>query len=467
MTEYLRFLPDFLLGVGGTAVLLGGGFFDNKAGRDFVRWLTLVFFVLSACGVVFVSQHFSNPNDWGTWTPINTAFALLFLCIGAWVVLAEPGPEKAAGEWYALFQFAVLGMIVLARSANLAAFFLGLETLSLALYILVAFRYRLGLALRGGVMYLVLASFASAFLAFGIALVYAAFGTLEISPIAEQVQAAAGLSPLAAVGFAFMLVGIGFKLAIVPFHMWAPDVYEAAPAVVSGVIASASKGATLAALLSFAFLVAPFGKALAWIAALSMIGGNLLGLLENRVKRILAYSSIAHVGYLLTGFLALGHVVIPQLWGLSASTVIFFYVLAYALAALGAFAVLGQVEREEELTIRDLRGMLKRHPLAAWLLMIFVVSLAGIPPTVGFLGKLFLFLVAVKAGYLWLVLIGLVASAIGVYYYVRILAQLFMSASEGYDIRLSRDRIRDVVLTATAVATVVLGILPTLALPKI
>ncbi len=467
MTEYLRFLPDFLLGVGGTAVLLAGGFFDNKPGRDFVRWLTLVFFVLSAVSVAFVSQNLATPNAWGTWTPINAAFGLLFICIGAWVVLAEPGPEKGSGEWFAILQFAVLGMLVLARSANLAAFFLGLETLSLALYILVAFRYTSKLALRGGVIYLILASFGSAFLAFGIALVYAAFGTLEIAPIAKHIAETATLSQMAGLGFAFMLVGIGFKLAVVPFHMWAPDVYEAAPAVVSGIIASASKGATLAALLSFAFLLSPYGKMLAGIAALSMVSGNLLGLLENRVKRILAYSSIAHVGYLLTGFLALGGAEDTKLWGLTVPTIIFFYVLAYALAALGAFAVIAQVEGEEELTIRDLRGMLKRHPLAAWLLMVFVVSLAGIPPTAGFLGKLFLFLGAVKAGYLWLVLIGLVGSAIGVYYYVRILAQLFMSASEGYDIRISRDRLRDAVLTATAIATVLFGLLPTLALPPI
>lgn len=462
MNEYIRYLPDILLGVGGTLCLLIGAFREERAVSDFVRWLSLLIFVLAGVSVPLSSA--SNtvvPNTWIQWNSITAAFSLAFIVIGAWLVLAEPLPDDHAGEWYSLLQFAVLGMLVLARGGNLGALFLGLETLSLTLYILISFRYRARTSLRGGAMYLVLASFASAFLAFGLALVYAAAGTLDIAEIGEKYRDGLFLSPLAKAGFALFLVGAGFKLAVVPFHMWAADVYEAAPSAVSGLIASASKGAMIAALLPFAFLLNTHKEVLWLIAACSMIGGNLLGLLEQRVKRILAYSSIAHVGYILTAYFALAS---ESASGDASqrlvSQILFFYIVAYSIAVLGAFAVLSQMENGREIQLRDLRGLLRRHPLSAWLLMTFVVSLAGIPPTVGFIGKLYLFLAAFKAGYVNLVLVGLIGSAVGVYYYLRILAQLFMSSSEGVDIRLRKDTLRDAVLTFTAVGVVVLGLLP-------
>jgi NADH-quinone oxidoreductase subunit N len=351
-------------------------------------------------------------------------------------------------------------MLVLARSANLAALFLGIEILSLALYVLVAFRYANRVSIRGGVLYLILASFASAFLALGVAFIYAAYGTLEIGKIAEFKEAPSLLSFLGHVGVGLFLVGAGFKLAVVPFHMWAPDVYEAAPSIISGVIASASKGATLAALVPLAFLFVPHTSTLYLIILGTVVGGNLLGLLEQRPKRILAYSSIAHVGYLLTGYLAFVSAAHDSALSAQLLQALFFYIVGYSLAALGAFAVLSQFEDGRPIYLRDLRGLLKRHPLAAWLLMVFIVSLAGIPPTIGFLSKFYLFLTAVKAGYLWLVVWALVGTAIGVFYYTRILAQLFMSASEGVEIKVQHDQLRDVVLTLTAGLTILWGITP-------
>lgn len=460
MNQYLCYIPDFLLGIGGTTALLIGAWQDTKAGRDFVRWLSLVTFVLAGVSALYVAT-LPASGQWVVWNSLTLAFSLLFLVIGAWVVLVEPAPASHAGEWYALLQYAVLGMIVLARSANLAALFLGIETLSLALYVLIAFRYSSRVGLRGGAMYLVLASFASAFLAFGLALLYTASGTLDTSELAKQFSDGLCFSPIVKIGLALFLVGIGFKLAVVPFHMWAPDVYDAAPSTISGVIASASKGAVIAALFPFAFLLKTHGELLYGVTLLSVIGGNLLGLLEQRPKRILAYSSIAHVGYILTGYLALRSVseALPTATS-SLTQVIWFYVVGYSLAALGAFAVFSQLENGRPLYLRDLRGLLKRQPLSAWLLLVFVISLAGIPPTIGFLAKLFLFLEAVRAGYLWLVLWALVGSAIGVFYYGRIVAQLFMSASEGIELKIQRDKLRDAVLTATACLVVFFGLLP-------
>lgn len=464
MNDYFRLVPDVLLGVGGTAALLIGAWREEKPVRDFVRWSSLIVFACVAAAIPLVATRSVSYSSWANWNSLSAAFCLVFALIGAWLVLVQPTPERAAGEWYALIQFSVLGMVVLARSGNIASLFLGLETLSLALYVLIAFRYSNRSSLRGGVMYLVLASFASAFLAFGLALVYAAYATFDLAKISANFGQGMHPSPMALLGFGLFLVGVGFKLAVVPFHMWAPDVYEAAPGPISGLIASASKGAMLAALLPFGFLLATHGDALYAIAAASMIGGNLLGLLEQRVKRILAYSSIAHVGYILMALAAsgagpqnyanswFGNIAVPQ--------IIFFYVVAYSLAVLGAFAVVAQIENGREITVRDLRGLAKRHPLAAWLLMIFVVSLAGVPPTVGFIGKLYLFLAAIRGGLIDLALLGLVASAIGVYYYIRILAQLFMSSVEGFDVKLQRDSLRDAVLTATAGATILFGLLP-------
>ncbi|MCX7625909.1 MAG: NADH-quinone oxidoreductase subunit N [Candidatus Sumerlaeaceae bacterium] len=464
MSQYLSYLPDFLLGIGGTTALLVGAWQDTKAGRDFVRWLSLVTFVLAGASVIFIASLLTT-SPWVVWNSLTVAFSLLFLGIGGWIVLVESAPATHAGEWYALVQYAVLGMLVLARSANLAALFLGIETLSLALYVLIAFRYSSRANLRGGVMYLVLASFASAFLAFGLALLYAASGTINTSELAKQFSDGLYLSPIVKIGLALFLVGIGFKLAVVPFHMWAPDVYDAAPSTISGVIASASKGAVIAALFPLAVVLKTHGDLLYGVTVLSVIIGNLLGLLEQRPKRILAYSSIAHVGYILTGYLAL-----QASWPAAATgatplvQVIWFYVVGYSLAALGAFAVFSQLEDGRPLYLRDLRGLLKRHPLAAWLLLVFVISLAGIPPTIGFLAKLYLFLEAVRAGYLWPVLWALVGSAIGVYYYGRIIAQLFMSASEGIEMKIQRDKLRDAVLTVTACLVVFFGVLPSVIL---
>ncbi len=459
MTEYLRYLPDLLLGIGGTTTLLLGAWREDKAGRDFVRWLTLVFLALAGAAA-FYAALFPQGVSWIVWTPLAKAFSLVFISVGIWVVLCEPPPPLRAGEWYALLQFAIIGMLVLARSSNLAALFLGIETLSLALYVLVAFRYATRTAIRGGALYLVLASFASAFLGFGLALIYTAYGTLDVTRIMQIQESPTMLTFLGHVGVGLFLVGAGFKLAAVPFHMWAPDVYEAAPSVVSGIIASASKGATLAALLPLVFLFTSHTTTLYVITVITVIAGNLLGLLEQRPKRILAYSSIAHVGYLLVGYLALVSARGESTQTSHIQEAIFFYVVGYTLAALGAFAVLGQLEDGRTLYLRDLRGLLKRHPLAAWLLMVFVVSLAGIPPTVGFLSKFYLFLEAVKAGHVGLVLWALGGSAIGVFYYTRILAQLFMSATEGVEVKVQRDRLRDVVLTATACLTILWGMTP-------
>jgi NADH-quinone oxidoreductase subunit N len=464
MGHYLELLPDLTLGFGATIILLLGPLRDTKNLRDVLRWFALI--VLGAAGFLLwaVNHGAVEPvlaDGWLTSAPINVWFGIVFLASIAWTILVTAVPEEDAGEWYSMLLFAGVGLLVLGRAANLAALFLGIEVLSISLYILIAFHYARRLSLRAGAMYLILAGFASGFLVFGLALVYANYGTLEIAAI--QQQAAKGAMPLVALaGFALFLVGVGFKLAAVPFHMWTPDVYEAAPGPVTGLIASVSKGATLAALLSFAFLTRTHWQILWLMAALSMVGGNLLGLRELRVKRILAYSSIAHIGYVLVGFLGGSETVLGGRLGPAAAgpAAIFYYVVAYAIAIIGAFAALSMLDREQDLTLRDLRGVARRNPVVAFSLLIFVWSLAGLPPAAGFFGKIYLFAAGVSAGYYGLAVIGLIGSAIGIYYYVRIIVHLFMLPSDASDIKVRSSSLQDWALLAGAAATVAAGVFP-------
>lgn len=459
---FVRYTPDLILGLGGTVAIILGAIRQDEKMNDFLRWISLIF--LGACAVALsasrVPEMVPAAAESGAWlvgAPLKVAFGLVFLAIVAWTVIAANPPRSSAGEWYGLLLFAALGMLVLARAANLAGVFLGVETLSLALYVLIAFYYRRGYALRAGAMYLVLAGFASGFLVFGMALVYAAYGQIEIAGIQEAIRAAKGVGALGLIGFGLFLVGVSFKLAVVPFHMWAAEVYEASPGPVAGIIASASKGATMAALIPFLFLLPSHGGIIALLAGLSMIGGNLLGLRELRVKRILAYSSIAHVGYILLGFLGGG---LPAIGTVSGVRAILFYVVAYALAILGAFVVLSLLAQEREPDLNDLRGMGRRHPVLASCMLVFVASLAGLPPAAGFLGKIYLFAAAFRAEYVTLAVIGLIGSAIGIYYYMRILVYMYMTPEEGTSFRMVSTPLQERALIASAIATVFFGVFP-------
>lgn len=464
MQHYLPVLPDLFLAVGATLVLLMGPLRDGKNLREFLRWVSLLIVGATAALLVAVNRGADGglvADGWLTSAPMHVAFGVVFLATIAWTLLAAPVPDDNAGEWYSMLLFLATGMLVLARAANLATVFLGIELLSISLYVLIAFYYGRRPSLRAGIMYLVLAGFASGFLLFGMALVYAAYGTIDLAGIrAAAVAAPMGTMPL--VGFGLLLVGVGFKLAAVPFHMWTPEVYEASPGTVTGLIASSSKGAMLAAFIPFLFLLTTHWQVLWLFAALSMVGGNLLGLREMRVKRILAYSSIAHIGYVLVGLLggdavARNAAFLPEITGVKA---VFFYVAAYAVSILGAFAALSYVDGENDLTLRDLRGVARRNPVVAICLLVFVWSLAGLPPTVGFFGKIYLFSAGVNAGYLWLPLIGLLGSAIGIYYYLRIIVHLFMMPADAADVKVRASVLQEWVMLATAVVVVLLGTFP-------
>ncbi|MDA8387827.1 MAG: NADH-quinone oxidoreductase subunit N [Nitrospiraceae bacterium] len=427
--DLLALLPLILISISPVAVMLAIAFFR---GRGLAAALALLGLFIS-----FVSLPFAASYAPRSVTPLlvidNYALFYMGLVFAATfaVALLSDGYLRMlrvrSEEFYVLLLLAAAGSAVLVASAHFASFFLGLETLSVSLYALLSYPVTREKAIEAGVKYLVLAAISSAFLLFGMALVYALSGTMEFSGIAAW--AAAGIkysNPVFLGALALIAVGFGFKLAVAPFHMWTPDVYEGAPAPVSAFVATVSKGAVFALFLRYFARVdihtmGSLALALTVISIASMFAGNLLALLQNNVKRILAYSSIAHLGYLIVAFLASGALRV---------TAVSFYLVAYFITMLGAFGVvtvLSGPDGDAE-DIEGYRGLAARRPVIAGVFSLMLFSLAGIPLTAGFVGKFYI--IAAGAGSaLWLLIsILVINSAIGIYYYVRVIITMYSPA---------------------------------------
>jgi len=353
---------------------------------------------------------------------LAATFAIAILCHGYLERHAETREEL-----YVLLLVATLGSMVLVASSHFVSFFLGLEILSVALYALSAYLHTRRRPVEAGIKYLILAGSSSAFLLFGMALIYAQLGTMDLSHL-EGLLIGAQNGPLVLAGLTFIVTGIGFKLGVVPFHLWTPDVYEGAPTPVTAFIATISKGAIFALLLRYFYTVgAQRFRAMfvlfAIIAIASMLIGNLMALLQDNVKRILAYSSIAHMGYLLVAFEASGAM---------ASEAIAFYLMAYFITTVGAFGVvtiLSDEERDAD-RLEDYAGLFWRKPVLASVFTLMILSLAGIPVTAGFVAKFYVVTAGASAGRWALILILVISSVIGLFYYLRIVATLFARRSE-------------------------------------
>jgi NADH-quinone oxidoreductase subunit N len=334
--------------------------------------------------------------------------------------------EERKEEYYILLILATLGAIVMTISKHFVSLFMGLEILSVSLYSMITYLRKRERTDEAGIKYLILAAFSSAFLLFGMALVYASTGTMTFSGMAGYLANDSTVPIILWCGFGMMVVGIGFKLGVVPFHMWAADVYEGAPAPVTAFVATVSKGAMMALLVRFftqinghqnESLVVVFTV----IAIASMFVGNFLALRQSNVKRILAYSSIAHLGYVLVAFLAGGEL------GVEAVS---FYLVAYFITTVGAFgilAMLSDVDRDAELT-DDYKGLFWSRPITAVIFTAMLLSLAGIPLTAGFVGKFYILAAGVKSDQWLLVVLLAINSAIGLYYYIRVIATMFEPA---------------------------------------
>ncbi len=331
-------------------------------------------------------------------------------------------------EYYIILFTSTLGASLLAVANHFILFFLGFEMLSISLYILIAFQRTKDSSIEAGFKYLILASVSSAFLLFGMAMIYTAYGTMQFTGIVNAFLNQGQLSPLVISGFGMMMVGIGFKLALVPFHMWTPDVYQGAPAPVTAYIATVSKGAVMAVLIRFFFAIRGFNNqdlffVFSGIAILSMFTGNLLAIRQKNLKRLLAYSSIANMGYLL---------IILMTGSDSGIQAAIFYLISYFITTIGAFGVISLLSsnKYEAEEIADYKGLFWKRPWIALVLTLSLLSLAGIPITAGFIAKFYVILEAMKASLMILVFAMIINSVIGLYYYIRVITALFSSADE-------------------------------------
>lgn len=365
------------------------------------------------------------------------------------------------GEYYTLLLFSVAGMMLMAQAADLIVVFLALELLSLPLYVLAAFARPRADSEEAGLKYFLLGAFATGFVVYGIALVYGATGSTALTAILASASSATSSLLLLTIGAALILVGFGFKVAAVPFHMWTPDVYHGAPSAVTAFMAAGAKIAGFAALLrvfsvAFTSLSADLTPILWTIAALTMIAGNVIAIAQSNIKRLLAYSSIAHAGYVLMAFVPYGDAAVMPV-SIAAGL---FYLVAYAVTNFGAWAVVIALEQAEGkgLEIADYAGLGRKYPALAAAMTVFMLSLTGVPPTLGLVGKIYLFRAVIDGGFYGLAIIGVLTSLVSAYYYLRVVVVMYMR--EGEPQTTTGEPWLNLTWASTALVTVLLSLAP-------
>jgi NADH-quinone oxidoreductase subunit N len=457
--EYIRILPEILLSIFGMVIMVLDPLLDERGSQRLLGVIGLIGSLAALAATLYQAQY----PGLGFWNMVQVdAFSVFFHClvttVTAVVILTSyeymQVQQIRAGEYYGLILFGAVGMCLMSSAMELVLIFIALEISSISTYILAGFRRRAAISSEASLKYFLLGSFATAFFLYGVALMFGATGSTNIGVIREKL--AAGPIPLLAyTGVAFMFVGLGFKVAAAPFHIWTPDVYEGAPAPVVGFMSTAPKAAVFAVLLRIVFEAhAPGVSWLIWVAAaLSMTIGNLAALVQDNVKRLLAYSSIAHAGYLLVAYAALPNNGIPAAM---------FYTASYAAMKVGAFAVVSHFAGagERYVTLQDYEGLGRRSPLLAATLTVFLLSLIGIPMTGGFFAKFYVFSAALQNNLVGLVIIGVLNSAIGAYYYLRIIVAMYMRESRE-QVALSPVPLGlGAALAVSLIVTLYLGVLP-------
>lgn len=427
--DFRWIIPEITLVVFGLLVLLVDAFRREGTSNRLAGILTLIGGIVAiyfAAGLWGLRAGLFNGlyaiDSFGTFFKL---ISLIILIMVAVISLAYTERENLlSGEYYTLLLLAAFGMMVMVSSNNFITIFIGLEVMSLAIYILCGMLKGQARAVEASLKYFLLGSFATGFLLYGMAMIFASTGTIDI----QMIRAAAGSGNLAAnplfmIGMALLIVGFGFKIASVPFHMWTPDVYEGAPTSVTVFMATGVKAAAFAAFLrvfytAFYPFLSEWSGILWFIAVLTMTVGNVIALVQNNMKRLLAYSSIAHAGYILIAFVTGDRIM---------SSSILYYLLAYTFMNLGAFTVVILLGRkgEEHEDIDSYAGLAARHPFVALCMTIFLLSLTGIPPLAGFAGKFYVFSGAIKGHFYWLAVIGMLNSAVAAYYYLRVLMYMY------------------------------------------
>ena len=465
--DIFRILPEVILTLTGVAVMLIDASLPPGWARRPLGWVAALGTTLALWASLW---QLSLPVGTAFYSTVESSpFTVFFHVLVCGIVLVSlllsldtlPEDSHHQGEFYALIVFGAVGMCLLTAAVELLVVFIALEISSIATYILAGYRKETGRGPEAAIKYFLLGSFATAFLLYGVALIFGATGTTQIYEVARRAASAENHSLLLA-ALALMLVGILFKVSAAPFHVWTPDVYEGAPSPVVALMSTAPKAATFALLLRVTYemlpSLRPIWLPLLWVVAvLSMTVGNLAALRQENVKRMLAYSSIAHAGYLLAAFAGLGSS------GIAAAS---FYTAAYAAMNVGIFAVITVASGYEEKLpfVQDFRGLIYRSPLLGSLLIFFMVSLVGIPFTGGFFGKFYSFSAAVGGGAVWLAIIGLLNSGLAAAYYLRLaLAAAQHPAKNGDDAVVYTPQVGVAVgaaLLLAVAATLVLGIVP-------
>lgn len=422
-------MPSVVLCCFGMLLLLVSVF--SKRGRTtHIAWMSIVALVITA--IVAISG-WNNPQEGFAGSVVLDNFAIFFtiifiLAAGLTILISDGYLHREGypvGEYYPLILFCTAGAMWMASGTDLMTIFLGLEVLSVSLYVLAGFFRGDPRSNEAGLKYFFLGAFSTGFLLYGIALLYGVTGSTKIAVIAQyvsQMPAVTG-NPMMIAGAILLLIGFLFKIGVAPFHMWVPDVYQGAPTPITAFMSAGPKAAALAALLRVAIIalgsIQADITALFWVlAVLTMIAGNFMALNQTNIKRMLAYSSVAHAGYALVGIVAWNQI------GLSA---ILFYMLVYTFMNIGAFAVLVLAGKrgEENLTLEGFAGFGFKRPFLGVAMCIFLFALMGLPPTAGFTAKFFVFAGALKAGYVWLAVIGVLNSAVSLYYYLRIIVYMY------------------------------------------
>jgi len=463
MAPYVAVIPIVIVALSAMAAMLAEAF-RHRDERMPIAGLGLIGLVGAAIVSVFLwnidAKSFSviRADNFALFINIVLCIiGILTMLLSNDVIEREQIPP---GEYYALTLFAICGMMMMAAATDLLVIFIALEILSLAVYVLTGIRRQSASGAEAAFKYFLLGGFSSAFFLYGVAFAYALSGSTRIEEIGTALSAQATGAPntLALLAVGLMAVGFAFKVSAVPFHMWTPDAYEGAPTIVTAFMSTGVKAAAFAAfarvfLSPLEPLQAHWIPVLSAIAAITMIVGTVVGVVQTNVKRMLAYSSIAHAGYLLLGIVSANS---------AGKAAILFYLLAYAVSnigALGIVALLGTAENQHD-ELRDFAGLWRSRPALAGLMTIFLLSLGGIPPTAGFIGKWYIFSAAVQEGHYWLAVIGVLTSVISVFFYLRIVVMMYMT--EGTEIL--RPRVPAAAMTALALAVIAvfyLGILPT------
>ncbi|MDP1946203.1 MAG: NADH-quinone oxidoreductase subunit N [Nitrospirota bacterium] len=438
-TDLLALLPELIV-VAAACLVIALDPITPASRRDLLAWLSLgalaLCLGLTGGQIGTLNVRVSAFSD----LVVIDAYArfwkvLLYGVTGLTILMSLPylkAERIHLGEYYGFILLALSGMMVMVSGADLLTIYLGTELMSLSLYVMTGLNRSKPRSLEAAAKYFVLGAFSSGILLYGISLLYGMAGSTKLASIASAIGTHGANDPLVLIATILVAVGFSFKLAAVPFHMWTPDVYQGAPTSVTAFMAVAAKAASFAAFMrvfveGLGGLKADWSLLFLLIALVTLVLGNVVAIVQTNIKRMLAYSSIAHAGYALIGFVAAGRAVGPSgsTPGLAS---VMIYLALYSFMTLGAFAVIGMLrkgEREGE-EIEDFTGLAKRQPLAAFLMLVFMVSLAGIPPTAGFIGKFYVFMAAVDAGLAWLAAIALLFAAVSAYYYMRVVMVMYM-----------------------------------------